>query len=87
MPKFKCEDIVVHAFPKGENEEVRLGIQKYKGRYYIDLRVWFQEENSHEFLPTRKGIAISVDRFPELRKGMEKLCNGLEQGKLIAVSQ
>ena len=77
------EDIVVHSFSKGEDEEVRFGIQKYRGRYYIDVRVWFQESETLEFKPTRKGVSVSVDRFPEIRKGMEKLVEGLERGNLI----
>ena len=83
MSDTDSKDILVHAFPKGEDEEIRLGIQKYKGRYYIDFRVWFQDGTTPDFKPTRKGVSISADRFPELRKGMEKLFEGLEKGTLI----
>lgn len=78
----ESEDVIVHSFPKSEDEEVRIGLQKYKGRYYIDLRVWFQDETG-TFKPSKKGISVSVERFPELRKGLEKLLEGLSEGNLI----
>ncbi len=86
MPDPDSEEIIVHSFLKGEDEEVRLAVHKYKGRYYIDLRVWFQDENGGGFKPTRKGVSVPADRFEDLKAGMDKLIRGLEKGELIPVS-
>ena len=71
------EDIyLVHSFAKHKDNQTdlfRIVLKKYKDRYYVDFRLWYQAENESEFRPTRKGIAFSVELLPEFRKGIEEL--------------
>ncbi len=72
------EEKIIHSFPKGDDEQVRLAVHQYKGQDYIDLRVWYLDETSQAFRPTRKGVSIPYESFPELKKGMEKLFSTLQ---------
>ncbi len=64
---------IIYAFPRGRGEEIQISLRTYKGKQYIDLRVWFQSKNAMELRPTRKGISFFPDQLPEFRKGFERL--------------
>lgn len=66
------ESILVHSFMKNALEEVRVSVSTFKGKKYIDFRVYYQDD-SGEYKPSKKGIAISPELLPELEKAIGKL--------------
>jgi hypothetical protein len=74
------ESRIVYTLPRNEGEEIHFTLRKYKGRYYIDLRLWFQQEGETEFAPTKKGISLPAERLPELKEGLNQL--GLAMSKV-----
>ena len=67
------EDLrVIHSFQKNPEEEVRLTLREYKERQYLDLRLWYQPSNGGDYLPTKKGLTLSLEYLPELKKGFER---------------
>lgn len=66
------EQEVVHSFSKGNDEEVRFSVREYKGRQYMDLRLWFLPAEGGDLRPTKKGITLALEYLPELKKGLEK---------------
>ena len=77
-------DEIVYKLRKSATEEIRLRLRRYEGRDFVDIRVWFEKESGHaEFLPSKKGIMISVYVFPELMKGMKALEEELVQRGLL----
>lgn len=71
------ESILVHSFMKNALEEVRVSVSAYKGKKYVDLRVYYQDDNG-EYKPSKKGIAISPDLLPELENAIGKLKDIIE---------
>jgi hypothetical protein len=67
------ESNVVFTLPRHEGEEIHFTLHKYNGRYYIDLRLWFQDEDKGEFKPTKKGISVGVEMLPQIQEGLEHL--------------
>ena len=65
--------MIVHSFPKGNNQEVRLSAGEFRDRIYFDVRVFFKDEETEEMRPTKKGITLALDYLPELKKGLEKM--------------
>jgi hypothetical protein len=63
---------IVHSFPKNPLEEVRISISVYKGKQYIDLRIYYKGDDG-EFHPSKKGLTISPDLLPDLVEAVEKL--------------
>ena len=76
--KMAKEPQVVHSFPKNPLEEVRSSITYFKGKQYVDLRVYYKGDDG-EFHPSKKGLTISVDLFPELEIGFQKLKEALDE--------
>lgn len=75
------ESYPIHSFPKNNDEEVRLSVRKFKGKYYIDLRIWYHPENEEVFRPTKKGVFFSLEQVMELKKGVERLLKAAEKFK------
>lgn len=62
----------IFSFPKNSLEEVRASLTEFKGRQYIDLRVFYKAEDD-EFRPTKKGLTLSPELIPELEEALHKL--------------
>ena len=69
---------VIASFEKNSMEEVRISLTTYKGKNLIDLRVYYQPEDGEEKRPTKKGITISPEKFPELKKAIEAVEKALQ---------
>lgn len=62
----------VMAFKKNVAEEVRATLQEYKGRHYVSLRIYV-ENDLGEWVPTKKGLTLTVDLLPELVQAVRLL--------------
>ena len=69
---------VIARFEKNSFEEVRISLTEFKGKELIDIRVYYQPEGEEEMRPTKKGITISPEKFPELQKGLAALEKALK---------
>jgi len=63
---------VVYTFPKNPLEEVRASITVFKGKQYVDLRIYYKGDDG-EFYPSKKGLTLSLDLFSELEVAVQKL--------------
>ena len=66
-------DQLIHAFKKSESEEVRLSLREFKGKTYLDLRLFFCAKGSEEYKPSRKGVILSAAHAHELEKAFQGL--------------
>jgi hypothetical protein len=73
-----ADERIVHEFRKGAGEIVRATIGEYRGRRTIGIRI-FYEDVSGEWKPTKKGITLTSDLFPELKKAIDLIDSGLKE--------
>jgi len=72
------EPQTVHSFPKNPLEEVRSSITFFKGKQYVDIRIYYKGDDG-EFHPSKKGVTLAVDLFSELEAGVQKLKEALDE--------
>ena len=70
---------LIYSFPRSEGEEIKFAVKKYKGRHFMDMRLWFKGEEDTEFKPTKKGLFLALEHYSELRKGVERLGKAVEK--------
>lgn len=75
-------DEVVAKFEKNATEQVHVSLREYRGHQLIDLRIYYQAEDG-EWRPTKKGISLSVELFPELKQAITDLEKLLQERDLI----
>ena len=62
----------LHEVSKNSQETIRFSVSEFKGKSYADMRVYFQDDHG-ELKPTRKGLTISPDIWPQFAEGIERL--------------
>ena len=59
----------IHEKTRGEKVNVYLG--EYKGVKYLHIREWYLDKNDQQEKPTKKGVAIPLDKISELKEAID----------------
>jgi len=65
------EETLVKAIEKGADDQIHVRISRFRERDYVDIRHFYPTEEG-EWKPTRKGIAIPVDLYPDLLAALKE---------------
>jgi hypothetical protein len=71
------DETLVARFEKSAMEEVRVTLGRYRGREVFGVRVWVGLTNG-TMQPTRKGITLRLDSFPEFRGAIDRLASAID---------
>lgn len=74
----------LYAFKRNDQEEVRISAEEYRDRMYVDLRIFYLDAEASEMKPSKKGITLAAELFPELKKGMAKAETFLKSGAVVS---
>jgi hypothetical protein len=66
------DENVLYTFDKSNTEQVRIRETTFKGKEYIDIRIYAQNQ-MHEYIPTKKGVMLSREKMQELKKALNDL--------------
>jgi hypothetical protein len=75
---------IIKDIEKNSKEIIRIDISEFKGQELINLRVWFSafdDNGNMVYKPTQKGIAINISKYNELKQGIEKIGEYIEDKK------
>jgi len=56
---------------------VRITHSTFKGKLYIDLRVWFVDETG-DYQPSRSGVSIRPDHLAQVVQGLMLAARGID---------
>ena len=74
---------VISRVTKNAREVLFLSLSEFKGHRLIDLRVHVPGDQEGEWVPTRKGVSMSVSLYPAFKQGLAQLEQALiKQGLL-----
>ena len=54
----------------------RVGMREFRGTRFIDIRAYFETDDG-EWRPTKKGITLPIDAFPEFAAAVAELGDAL----------
>jgi hypothetical protein len=75
-------DEILAQFEKNATEVVRVSLREYRGRQLIDVRVYYSDDEG-EYRPTKKGVSLTVEGYPEFKKAIAVLEKALLDRKLV----
>lgn len=77
------EQILIDEFEKNSAEVIQTSISEFKGKQYIDFRVWTSGAAGDfgERKPTMKGLTISVEILPDLLMSVQLAITHIRHGK------
>ena len=58
--------------PRNAIEEIRVRLSRFKGYDFVDVRIFVEPHDSEERRPTKRGIALRVERLPELLEALRE---------------
>ena len=74
------ESKILARIERGETQELRISVSEYKGKSYLDARIFFTKDKENWF-PTQKGITVypeDLDTFAEAIEEAKKELLALE---------
>ena len=77
-PDVSPQAVPIYVSNKNSAETVRCGLSTFRGHRLADIRVWVEREHG-QFVPTRKGIALSVDLLPDLAEAIQLLQEAVKE--------
>ena len=76
-------DELIEQFEKNATEVVRVSLTEYRGRKLVDVRVYYSDSEG-QYRPTKKGVSLSVDVYPDFKRAMLALEKILLERDLIS---
>lgn len=65
-------DKQIATIEKNALEEIRVGFQDYKGKTYLDVRVYAEFDGATEHKPTKKGVTLRPDMINGMIDALQK---------------
>lgn len=69
---------LIHSFPKNALEEIRVSLNVFRGKQYIDIRTFYKGDDG-DFHPSKKGVTLAPDLLSDLEESIKKLSEALEE--------
>jgi len=57
--------------PRSATEEIQIQVNEYKGKKYLDLRIFYTTDGGATWLPTKKGVAVYPENLELLKEAIE----------------
>jgi hypothetical protein len=68
---FGAFGVPAHVIEKNKREQVRIGLNEYRGSEYIDIRTFYLADDGYR--PTSRGVTLPPRLFGELLRGVLEL--------------
>ena len=67
-----AEGKILATIPRSATEHLQIAINEYKGKSYLDLRIFYTTDDGANWLPTKKGVTVSHDNLQLFKEAIEK---------------
>ena len=67
-----AEGKLLAAIPRTATEQIQIQINEYKGKKYLDLRVYYTTDDGANWSPTKKGVTFAPEKLDELKQTIEE---------------
>ena len=63
---------IIEQVQKNSNEVYRISEKEYEGYRFIDVRIYYMDRSSGEWITTKRGISLMPDKVPGVIEGVLK---------------
>jgi hypothetical protein len=64
---------------RSATEQLQIAINEFKGKKYLDMRIFYTTDDGASWLPTKKGVTCSPDNLETLKEAVEKAIEELSE--------
>ena len=65
-------NVLLAAIERGGTEQLQVAIKSFKGKKYLDLRIFYTTDKGNTYLPTKKGVTVSPKGLLQVRDAVDK---------------
>ena len=66
------EPKILATIPRTATEQMHISINEYKGKSYLDMRIFYTTDDGATWLPTKKGVTCSPENIEILKDAIEE---------------
>lgn len=66
------EPKMIATIPRSATEQLQISINEYKGKSYLDMRIYYTTDDGLNWLPTKKGVTVAPENMELLKDAVEE---------------
>lgn len=63
---------ILATIERSETEQLQISVSEYKGRSYLNMRIFYTTDDGSTWLPTKKGVTFSPDQLDLLEEAIQE---------------
>lgn len=67
-----AERTLLGTIGRSPTEELQIAISEYKGKKYVDIRIFYTTDEGDNWNPTKKGVTVPPDKIEEVKTALAK---------------
>lgn len=68
---------LIATIPRSATEQLQIAVSEFKGKKYLDLRIFYTTDTGATWLPTKKGVTVSPENLELLKDAIDKAISEL----------
>jgi hypothetical protein len=62
---------ILATIERSDTEQLQISVSEYKGKSYLNMRIYYTTDEGATWLPTKKGVTFSPDQLDLLTEAIE----------------
>lgn len=63
---------ILATIDRNETEQLQISVSEYKGKSYLNMRIYYTTDEGATWLPTKKGVTFSPEQLDLLSDAIEE---------------
>lgn len=63
---------ILATIERSDTEQLQISVSEYKGRSYLNMRIFYTTDDGATWLPTKKGVTFAPDQLDLLTDAIEE---------------
>ena len=66
------ESKILATIARSATEQLQISISHYRGKSYLNMRIFYTTDDGQTWLPTKKGVTVAPDALVTVKDAVEK---------------
>ncbi len=62
---------ILATIERSDTEQLQISVSEYKGRSYLNMRIFYTTDGGATWLPTKKGVTFAPDQLDLLEEAIQ----------------
>jgi hypothetical protein len=63
---------ILATIERSDTEQLQISVSEYRGKSYLNMRIFYTTDEGETWLPTKKGVTFSPDQLDLLTEAIEE---------------